>query len=451
MKNHPHFGRKASRDTLMLNHTLLLRVIGWLHGLALFWCFYPFAALVFRLDDQTAKAFILTGPALLLPIIASWYAVMKLKYLILYLLTGLLCSLGYALLGGFVGRMLGISPYPAAGFSLLLSLLIFFIRGYGRIKKGQVQKMLEELPSADLSRVDYSELEVPIFLDTPSPLHWIYFALHYVPSALLKFSGYWHTVFYLFLVDVFLCFIYRFVDNFYDFLHDHSHSANLPVKTMEKVVKIIFGIACVILLAFTLPSLFYGKEPLSSISFEKKESVEELTPLPEPSAPQGEMADWRELLDQGQEPKEPPRWLVFLTEVLFYLVCVGVMLSVLVVIYRACKRAGQFFASESEDEICFLEKSFSDQEENLKKQRFPWFKETSANMRIRKYYKKLLRKGLKDQPQGSETPAQLENIAGLSQGESRRYLHDCYEKARYSKEGCSPVEVSQLKKLSFLP
>ena len=75
-------------------------------------------------------------------------------------------------------------------------------------------------------------------------------------GALLKAPFYWHMIFYLFLADVFLCFIYRFVDGFYDFLKEHSHYANLPVKTMEKVVKIIFAIACVILLAFTLPSLF---------------------------------------------------------------------------------------------------------------------------------------------------------------------------------------------------
>lgn len=448
MKSLSRTDRKPSQAVLMLNHTFLLRTVGWLHALMLFWCFYPLAAQVFGLDGRREKVFLLTGFLLLLPIILSWYAVTKLKYLILYLLAGLLVSAGYAALNGLLGPALGINVYLAAGFSFLSALLIFLIRGYGKIKKGQVQKMLKELPSADLTRVDYSQLEVPVFLDTPSPLQWIYFALHYLTGAFLKLSPYWHMIFYLFLFDVFLCFVYQFMGNFYDFLQEHSHSANLPVKTMEKVVKIIFGIACVILLAFMLPSLLYGKEPLSTLTFEEKEPLEEeWMPMPEPDAPQEEMADWRELLTEGEEPKEPPKWLVFLSQVIFYLICVSVMAAVLAAIYRACQNAGKFFASETEDEIMFLEKGFSDQQEQLKKRKLPWLRETSMNMRIRKTYKKLLRKGLKGRPEGSETPLELETMAGFSEGESREFLHSCYEKARYSNEECTAEDIGRLKNL----
>jgi len=446
MKNLSPTDRKT---TLVPSHTILLRIVGWLHALMLFWCFYPLAAEVFRLNGRTEKIFLLTGFFLLIPVILSWYGVMKLKYLILYLLASLLGSSAYAAFNGLLGFAMGINIYLTAGFSLLCSLFIFLIRGYGRIKKGQVQKMLKELPSADLARVDYGELEVPVFLDTPSPLHWIYFALHYLAGAVLKLSLYWHTIFYLFLFDVFLCFIYQFAGSFYDFLREHSGSANLPVKTMEKVVKIIFGIACVVLLAFTLPSLFYGKEPLSTLTFEEKEPLEKWTPEPEPVAPKEEMTDWRELLTGDEEPREPPKWLVFLSQIIFYLVCVGTMGAILAAIYRACRRAGKFFASETEDEIRFLEKGFSDQQERLKKRKLPWPGNASANMRIRKYYKKMLRRGFKNQPEGSETPVELENMAGFPDGEGREFLHGCYEKARYSPEGCTAEDVARLKKQVF--
>ena len=268
-------------------------------------------------------------------------------------------------------------------------------------------------------------------------------------GALLKAPFYWHMIFYLFLADVFLCFIYRFVDGFYDFLKEHSHYANLPVRTMEKVVRIIFAIACVILLAFTLPSLFYGKEPLSTLNFEPKQASQEWAPEPESFSPENGMPDWLEALSGEDEPKEPPKWLVLLSQVLFYLICTGAVAAILVIIYRACRKAGKFFASGTEDEICFIEKGFNDQGKELKKQRFPWFKETSANMRIRKYYKKYLRKGLKQRPAGSETPHELEALAGFSKNGSRSLLHNCYEKARYSKEGCSASEADELKKLSL--
>ncbi len=439
----------SPQTALKLNHTALLRITGYLHALALFWCFYPLAARLFLAETTFRTPFLLTGIFLLLPVILSWYAATKLKYLILYFLTGILVSLGYGAFHGFLGSLLDLPLPLATGLSLSGSLLLFFIRGLGRIKKGQVQKMLLELPSADLTRVDYSELEVPVFLDTPSPLHWIYFALHYVLGALLKAPFYWHMIFYLFLADVFLCFIYRFVDGFYDFLKEHSHYANLPVRTMEKVVRIIFAIACVILLAFTLPSLFYGKEPLSTLNFEPKQASQEWAPEPESFSPENGMPDWLEALSGEDEPKEPPKWLVLLSQVLFYLICTGAVAAILVIIYRACRKAGKFFASGTEDEICFIEKGFNDQGKELKKQRFPWFKETSANMRIRKYYKKYLRKGLKQRPAGSETPHELEALAGFSKNESRSLLHNCYEKARYSKEGCSASEADELKKLTL--
>lgn len=450
MKTLSPANQKTSQAVLALNHTFLLKAVGWLHGLLLFWCFYPLAAQVLRVNGPEQKAFLFSGILLLIPILLSWYAVMKLKYLILYILTGLLGSAGYGVINGFLGSALGINVYLTSGFSFLCSLLIFLIRGYGRIKKGQVQKMLKELPSADLTRVDYSQLEVPVFLDTPSPLQWIYFGLHYLLGAFLKLSFYWHMIFYLFLIDVFLCFIYQFMGSFYEFLQEHSHSANLPVKTMEKVVKIIFGIACILLLAFTLPSLLYGKEPLSTLTFEEKEAPEEeWLPEPEPVVPTGEAEDWRELLAGDEEPKEPPKWLVFLSQVVFYLICVSVIAAVLVAIYRACRNAGKFFAAETEDEIRFLEKGFSDEQEHLKKRKLPWLRETSVNLRIRKIYKRQLRRALKDRPEGSETPFELENMAGFSEGESREFLHNCYEKARYSAEGCTAEEAGRLKNLPF--
>lgn len=442
-------GSNTPQNTLKLNHTLLLQLTGHLHSLMLFWCFYPLTARLFLAQIPSRTPFLLTGILLLLPVTISWYAAMKVKYLILYLLTGILVSLGYAAFNGFLASRLGFSLPLGAGLSLLSSLLLFLIRGLGRIKKGQVQKMLLELPCADLARVDYSELEVPVFLDAPSPLHWIYFAVHYVLGALLKIPFYWRMIFYLFLTDVFLCFIYRFAEGFYDFLKEHSHCANLPVKTMEKVVKIIFTIACVILLAFTLPSLFYGKEPLSTLSFEQKQPSEEWTPDPKPLSPENGMPDWMEALSGQEEPKEPPKWLLFLSQVLFYLICAGTVAAILAAIYRACTRAGKFFASESEDEICFIEKGFTDQGQEPKKQRLPWFRESSANMRIRRYYKRYLRKGLKKSPAGSETPHELEALAGFSESQSRELLHNHYEKARYSKEGCSASEAAELKKLTL--
>lgn len=50
----------------------------------------------------------------------------------------------------------------------------------------------------------------------------------------------------------------------------------------------------------------------------------------------------------------------------------------------------------------------------------------------------------KYQPTGAETPAELEERNELS-GDGMRRLHDGYEKARYSREGCTKEEAEALR------
>lgn len=421
---------------MQLNQTPLLKITGFLHALALFWVFYPLAACILQMDDRRGLTFSMSGIFLLVPIVLSSLGIKKIKHLIPYLLLGLLVSIFMEITGGIL--------------STLLSFLIFLIRTYSRIKKGQLRKALMEMPLSDTVKPDsgepaVSELDIPVFLDVPHPVHWVFFGIHYVIGALLKSSLYWHMAFYLFLADVFLCFTYRYTENFYRFLREHERSANLPVPTMKKVIKIIFGMALLILLLFILPSLLYGKEPLSAITPKEYELPADL-PEMEDASPMGLSPDMAAFFSENEEPSEPPLWLQHLFTLLFYLLSLGVGVAVLVMIYRACQRAGEFFAAESEDEIQFLEKDFSDQNFSLKKKKAFSSAALSANLRIRKYYKKTLRKALKDSPKGSETPFELENAAGLPENETRQLLHTCYEKARYSQSGCTEDEWHMLRK-----
>lgn len=75
------------------------------------------------------------------------------------------------------------------------------------------------------------------------------------------------------------------------------------------------------------------------------------------------------------------------------------------------------------------------------------FLDMSPNGRMRKLYiqrvKKAGKKGMRIP--GSYTPEEIENFAGLAEDEDRAGLHECYEKARYSKNGCNGTEIRELK------
>ena len=106
------------------------------------------------------------------------------------------------------------------------------------------------------------------------------------------------------------------------------------------------------------------------------------------------------------------------------------------------KNAGKAFSEDEEDEVLFLHQG-NDERENL-----PWRREKkegylSPNMRIRRKYKNDQKAG-KYQPTGAETPAELEERNELS-GDGMRRLHDGYEKARYSREGCTKEEAEALR------
>ena len=65
-------------------------------------------------------------------------------------------------------------------------------------------------------------------------------------------------------------------------------------------------------------------------------------------------------------------------------------------------------------------------------------------MRIRRKYKKTIKKAENYKPTGAVTPAELYDINELS-GDGMRRLHDGYEKARYSREGCTKEEAEALR------
>ena len=105
--------------------------------------------------------------------------------------------------------------------------------------------------------------------------------------------------------------------------------------------------------------------------------------------------------------------------------------------------SGDELSEDEEDEVLFLHQE-KDERENL-----PWRREKkegylSPNMRIRRQYKKTITRAGKYRPAGVETPAELEEKNKLS-GDGIKRLHEGYEKARYSQEGCTKEEADALR------
>lgn len=446
-----------------------------LHVWGLFAGFYAFTAGFLELDGRWAAAFCAVSLFLLIPIVTSWFLIRKTKALWQFLLAGIfLCAVtvlaAKGLCKSFSTQMaVVIEAAIAAGdgknkfehaitpefleslagvLTAILSAVIFLIRGYVRIRKGQLKKEAQSLPTGAMPLADKEAWEIPTLLDAPSPVHFIWFIVQYVVGVLMKLPFYWHLMFYLLFADVFICFFCQYLDGMHEFIRDHQKIANLPVETMQKTGKLILKIAVLLLLLFVLPSALYGKDPVAeAIAGYEPEQIEKTAEpeIPEAEASQGmEQQDLSELLGD-KEYKPMPKWLQNLFSVVLYLVMAAVGFAVLRAIYEGVKNAGKAFSEEEEDEVLFLKKG-TDEKENL-----PWKREKkegylSPNMRIRRQYKKTIKKAGKYQPTGVETPAELEEKNGLSGQEEMARLHAGYEKARYSQEGCTKEEAEMLRR-----
>jgi hypothetical protein len=291
--------------------------------------------------------------------------------------------------------------------------------------------------------------EVPTLLTAPSPWCMLWFAAQYVVGLIAKQPLYWRTVFYLALLDLFVCFAFHYIRQFTVFLQDNHTSANLPVRTIRRVHLILLAVGTLLLVLFITPSVLFDREPLSELTLK----VSHL-----PTSDDGGMAEFfptaateenpfmEGLIDTG-ESHEPPEWLTKLMNILLVVVLAGFVIAVIAAIVQAIRFAMRNFAVCDEDEVIFLEDETSDAAETTgpTKTRDDGF--FSVNRQIRRRYKKTIQKATSGIPDHWATPSELEAHAGLADSDGISVLHEVYEKARYSRDGATREDAERIKPL----
>lgn len=402
-------------------------VLSWLHGVLLFSAVYLLIACAPFLEEDKARIFYLRSLWLLIPMVISWFAVRRIKGLILYLLTGAIVT---AVLWGISGCII----------TSVLSAVLFLIRTYPRFVKG---KMIDDMPG---EAIKIEIWEIPTFLDKPQVVYCSVFLIVYFVAIFAKRHMLLPTIFYILMAEIFVIYIHASIVRMKSFILNNRRIANLPVRTMQIMQRAVLAVTLLLLLLFILPSVFYGKEPLTRISEWKIErtGAVEVELESEQQAKENDSMEAMQELFGAEEQQEMPQWAQQLFEILFYLIFASGVTAVLICLYRYLRRMMQNFANgQGEDEIILLG---TDETELLsgKRKSKGWGLARTPQMKIRKAYKKLIRKNLKEQPSGSETPSDLEKKAGL---QDTVLLHSLYEKARYSKEQCTKEEAESFLKL----
>lgn len=405
-------------------------VLSWIHCVFLAAAVYIFAACLPVLEEAEAAVFGLHCLWVLIPVAASWFAVRKINGLPLYLLVGAVVTAAVLILSRDI-------------LAAVLSIFVFLMRTYPRVIRG---KMLEDMPG---DAVEIELWEIPTFLDYPKAVHCLLFIVVYFAVIISKRHFLLISLFYVLLAEIFLIYIYASVVRLKEFITDNRRIANLPVKTMQLMQRAVLCVTLFLLLLFVLPSILYGNEPLtrlSEIQLDLNVNLESEAGMM--AAEADGMQEMLEMIGE-QESFEWPEWLKQLGNVLMYLICAGGVAAVAVLLYQAFRRMMQNFANgQGEDEIILLDGDESEILRGERKKRDVFWVRTPG-MKIRREYKKMVKKNLKTRPFGWETPTDLEQNAGMAAaaGENGRGMKDytkfhmLYEKARYGKTECTKDEL----------
>lgn len=397
-----------------------LKIMGYAHATLFFALIIPIMCTVAKFSDPAgAGVLYLKCLLILVSVIVTERAVKYAKNLAIYI------AVCIALLAGIwgVSALFNESGAYAVGYSLGMSVetvVIALKRMSGRLKESIRRKESDPLAAKEEE-----------FLDTPAlSLMW-YFVVVYVLGLFCKSKALCDMAFYSAIVYFFLALVFTYFCKTRSYLEINKRIKGIPTRRL-------FGVGFAMLLFFSLmiiigilPSVFLAKHrqyihienPFEGIELEPEEHPQQM----EFDRPLGEM----EMIEMmyGDEPlSEPSKFL----NALFWVIagiCVLVLVYGIIRLIRQAFKDFRDIQDENGDIIEEIEVEEKIDREEMRKKAFRRI--DSEAERIKRRYRKTIRKHRKDRPAPHESPTEIEECAGLKDDEEMHKLHKEYERVRY--------------------
>lgn len=380
---------------------------------------------IFLIFPEDWKLYFLRACILLFPLIATAIAVNYCSSLFTYLGIGIICG---AILFFFANNL------AEQIYLIIFTVLIILFRIPARLDRKRD------------------------FLQTPYYMYPFFFLFIYIISSFVHLEHLKPFMYYFTFTYMIMIILYTNLKHLDYYLKEKKEVSNFPgyqiIHTNRIMVSIFIGITslCFLLLPFTgLERLLsqIGKQFLALLRW----IIRLLLPN---DTPEEEIIEETEAATEAQQPLFPseeqaPEWLTQLLELLFHIILVFAVLALIAgIIYLIYQLFQRFYQPPQEN---------NDQQEFIKEESNfitrIHSKKTESSLRfsfhpnayIRKKYKKTIQKGFQSNSDipTSYTPTELEDYANLDETNETTTLHNLYEKARYSKEGCTKEDVTFLK------
>lgn len=399
-----------------------MRLLTYLHATLIEMLVLPLLYAIAGIQDADGEGMLyLKCLLILVPVAVTEIAVRRLKNPGVYLLCALaVTGAVWGVIRLFFGGSGVLYPIVILAESIFTALIRF--RERLRLARQRKENDLYAAPAVSL-------------LNQPSLGFLWYFAVMYVIGILFYSKTLCDYAFWNGAVYFFAALAYTYITGTNHYLGLNRRTKSIPRKRLYTIGSGMLGLFAGLVLIAMLPSfLLAGQRRYTDIRTwsDNMQFAEYQPEIPQQTGGDGYPGDdWIMMLNEGGAPPEPSKlWT--------YLGWIFAVAGIVFLIYEAVKMLRQVFHEfrdsfdENGDKVEELDDEPSQKEEclNLRRSR----KSDSESERIRRTYRRTIRKHRNEIPAPYESPSELEKNAGLSEDEEMKLLHKKYESVRYGQK-----------------
>lgn len=400
---------------------------GWIHATLLFAIVIPVIyALGMHQEKSIENNLYYKNLLILFPIIVTSFAINKCKklwnYIVICTITFVIVGLSAWLLGPVITNNNLLWGYVI--IIMAETLMIMCFRFGDRMHRIKLKETMENNP--------YWEPEHDL-LNKPNIFGIVVFVLIYLLCKNFNNPHMCNVALVSAIIYLFTLVIYKYIDKTEEYLSQNNIVSNVPIKRIYGISSSFLAIFILLLAISVIPSFFtINKRQYRDYRtwiLERDVDYSELDNDIEQSN-KASKDPMQEFIEKQGPPKETVIWL----KVFMYLLGLGIMVVILLAIIKKIRENFHIFrdtydengdiVEELEEPDVVESKLISDKKE---------VRNDSERERIRRQYRKVIKKHRKKPPLCYETPYEIELGAGIAQTDEGKELHARYEKARYGK------------------
>lgn len=409
-----------------------LKGMEYLHATLFFAMFVPLVYAGTKWADPAGTgALYLKCLLIIIPVIVTKQAAKRVRGVILYFLICVLLLAGMGMLTGAIaylsgerGRFENYEICYCVGM-MLETLFIAIKRFVDRVRAVKWERE-EPLAAKQIS-----------FLDVPARFLVWYFVVLYLVGICINAKLLCDIAFYSAIIYIFLVLFYDFFGQTKAYLKMNKRTKGIPKRRLYGVSFSMLLVFALLLFAGMIPAVFlagqrqytdvrewFGDVELAPYDYESDAGFE--------APASGGGADWMELLADGEPAPEPSKFF----NAIFWVIGIVCILIFLYGVFQIIRQILQDFRNSRDENGDIVEEIADDQGVKQREHALDWKGRRGVESeaeRIRRMYRKTIRKHRKERPAPYESPTEIEEYAGLKNDEQMQQLHRKYEEVRYGK------------------